>query len=214
MAMIEKAKDTIRNTALYRPLRLMKGYAMLGWELLFVSDAPEVPAPWLYKIFTIRSFVKRLGARIFIETGTNIGETLEGCRTAFETLYSVELDDVLYERARKRFEAYPQIHIFHGDSAAYLTRLVPTIEVPVVYWLDAHYSGNDTARGDKDTPIAEELTTCLNHWIPGSAILIDDARLFDGSHESYPAFAEVVALVRQHSQTMHCEMKRGIIRIY
>ncbi len=211
--MKDKIKTYLRKTRLYRPLRAAKGYAALGAELLR-PDRPDGSATWLYKIFTIRNYARELGLKVFIETGTNVGDTLDGVRPAFKELHSVELDDDLYKKASERFRKYPNITIHHGTSDTFLKEFVPRLTVPVLYWLDAHYSGHGTARAGEDSPIVAELQICLNHWKEGSAILIDDARLFDGKHASYPTVAEVEAIATEKNPKLHCVMKRGIIRIH
>jgi hypothetical protein len=66
---------------------------------------------------------------------------------------------------------------------------------PALFWLDAHYSEGVTARGDKDTPIYEELHLILNAGDIGHVIIIDDARCF-GTDPAYPSKEELVEFIR------------------
>lgn len=205
-------KKLLRKTPFWRPLRIVKGYIALAL-MLITPDRVGRPATWLYKIFTIRKYARRFHIDIFIETGTNVGETLAGVRAAFRELHSVELGDALYQKARDRFVRYSSVHIHHGESAAFLRELAPKLSRPAIYWLDAHYSENNTARGEKDSPIVDELAICLGNWRTGSVILIDDARYFDGRHASYPTVVEIEAMVKRYREGLRCVVKRDLIRI-
>jgi hypothetical protein len=44
-----------------------------------------------------------------------------------------------------------------------------------MFWLDRHYSGGFTAKGEKDCPIIEELDAISNGSHLKHSILIDDA---------------------------------------
>ncbi len=80
----------------------------------------------------------------------------------------------------------------------------------VLFWLDAHYSGGDTAHAkDCETPIKEELKTILNDN-PKHIILIDDARLFVGEND-YPKLLTIEGFVKGFGKKM--EVKDDIIRI-
>src|SRR5688500_16060897 len=52
----------------------------------------------------------------FVETGTFWGDTIEFFKHNYTRLYSIELSEDLYARARKRFEPDQQVEILHGDS--------------------------------------------------------------------------------------------------
>jgi hypothetical protein len=52
-----------------------------------------------------------------------------------------------------------------------------------LFWLDGHFCGGVSAHGDKGTPILEELNLILSHRVKEHVILIDDARLFNGTFD-------------------------------
>jgi len=63
-----------------------------------------------------------------------------------------------------------------------LQRVLPSVREPCLFWLDAHCSGGDTARGREETPVFRELPQILGHPVEGHVILIDDVQLLDGTH--------------------------------
>jgi hypothetical protein len=117
--------------------------------------------------------------------------------STFDQLYSIELSDKLYHRAKKIFRKYEHLHLLHGDSGLKISTALDQISVPTLFWLDAHYSGSGTARGSNDTPVLHELSGIFNHQVKNHHILIDDARLF-GVDPAYPTQQEVVAAAKKH----------------
>jgi hypothetical protein len=107
------------------------------------------------------------------------------CRTSFSTIYSIEIDSELAANAQRRFRNDRNIRVLHGDSGKLLPGILSEVNEPAVFWLDGHFSGPGTGRGEKDTPLEEELDAIAQHHIKKHVILIDDARLFGTT--DYPA---------------------------
>lgn len=150
--------------------------------------------PYLMKVDTIRRRASEQGIRVFIETGTYLGDMIRAQEVNFDRLLTVELDPELYRKAVHRFRRLTKISIFQGDSAVQLPKMIATINEPALFWLDAHYSGGFTARGEIDTPILGELEPILQRQFK-DVILIDDADDFDGTH-GYPTISEVASNIR------------------
>jgi hypothetical protein len=131
----------------------------------------------------------------FVETGTFMGETSLYAAGLFTTVHTIELSPSLAKRAADRFASVPNVTVHQGDSGEVLRDLLPRIDTPCLFWLDGHYSGGITARGEIDTPILAELEAIAEHAAHPNAILIDDARVF-GSDDAYPALEEVIARLR------------------
>jgi len=133
--------------------------------------------PHALKEIVVKAYAARYGIETFVETGTFRGAMVQAVISSFKEIYSIELDPMLHAEARQRFESFSHIHILDGHSAVRLGQLIEIIDKPTLFWLDAHYSGAGTARGNEDTPILEELSIIAAHPYP-DVILIDDARLF------------------------------------
>ena len=72
------------------------------------------------------------------------------------------------------------------------------------FWLDGHYSGGSTFRGEKDSPIKEELAA-IEEALPtldSVAVLIDDVRCFYSDEftalNNYPSVDYLVDWARKH----------------
>src|SRR5258708_4484486 len=143
------------------------------------------PPPEAVKRVTLADYASAFNIGTMVETGTFMGGALYALKDQFKTLYSIELSENLALQARARFRKQPHIHILQGDSGKVLPQVLSSISEPCLFWLDGHYSGGITAQADLDTPIMRELQTVFRHPCKTHVILIDDARLFDGTHD-YP----------------------------
>lgn len=152
------------------------------------------PPPHLIKQKTLIEHARHHHTPVMVETGTLHGDMVEAMKDHFEELYSIEISPELAKRAKQRFADIGKIRIIENDSAIALKDLVPQLRRPTLFWLDGHYSGGNTGKGEKITPVLEELSTIyasdLNH-----VVLIDDARLF-GTDKDYPTMEELESHVR------------------
>ncbi|WP_439493737.1 hypothetical protein [Bosea sp. (in: a-proteobacteria)] len=125
------------------------------------------------------SLARHFGITAFLETGTYRGDTLATVRGVFSRLVSIELSTEFALAAQNRFASDPAIEIIQADSAQGLERAFDAIgDAPALIWLDAHYSGGPTAKGDGNTPILAEVSQILERRSGLDIVLIDDARLF------------------------------------
>ena len=179
--------------------RLQSRYNARDFERWQEAGSP-VPPPHFVKQLMIQQYQENYGCKIFIETGTFLGDMVEAQRDRFTKIISIELDGFLFRKATKRFKQYPHIRIVQGDSGKIMPEIMKDILEPCLFWLDGHYSSGVTARGEKDCPIFEELDSIfsndkgLNH-----IILIDDARLFAGKG-GYPEVGELTDFIRSKNE--------------
>ena len=149
----------------------------------------------------------------FVETGTHKGNMVQALKKKFKKIYSIELNEALYRNARKRFAKNNHISIIFGDNSVRLKDILPKIDKPCLFWLDAHYSGEGTAKGDLETPIMEEMKLIFNNSNLKHIILIDDARLFLGKND-YPTIEKIKSLVFKYHKDWLFIIKNDIIRIH
>jgi hypothetical protein len=129
----------------------------------------------------------------------------------FMKLFSIEISHELAHKAQQRFAGDSHIQIIENDSAVALKELVPSIHEPALFWLDGHYSGGNTGKGVKETPIMEELDTILASNID-HVVLVDDARCF-GTEKDYPSLSELEKFVRSRRPDAHIFVKHDCIHI-
>ena len=120
---------------------------------------------------------QHLGLDDFVETGTYQGRTAAWAAGHFPRVTTIELSPAFHAAAVTRFQAQPQVRPLCGGSTAVLREVVPPLTRPALFWLDAHWSGLDTAGREAECPVLEEIAL-LNASPLGHVILVDDARLF------------------------------------
>lgn len=160
----------------------------------------------------LRDISQRYGVRVLVETGTYLGDTIYALYNDFDEIYSVELSEHYFNKAKKRFSSYPKIKLVFGDSGEQLFRLVPQLQQPALFWLDGHYSAGLTAKGEKECPVYEELDAIFGarqkHYI-----VIDDARLFVGKND-YPKMEELRSYVAAKQPSYTVNVENDSIRIF
>ena len=167
----------------------------------------------LIKQRTVKRYAKQFSLNTLIETGTCGGEMLYATRKIFKEIHSIELSEFLYKFAKKRLAKYKHISLYQGNSSEVLPKLLINIRQPCLFWLDAHYSGGLTTRGDQETPIMKELVAIFNHPIDKHVVLIDDAYLFTGEKD-YPKLEEVKKFISTKRNDLTLSIKSDIIRIH
>lgn len=180
----------------------------------WVQNGKPLPAPHSVKQSVIGYYRDKHKLPFFVETGTLYGNTIWNQLKSFERLYSIELSEELYKKAVKRFEKANKVDILQGDSSVVLKEIVPLLGEPSLFWLDGHYSGTGTAKGEKDCPIIEELNHILDSNLD-HVLLIDDARCFtnEGKYKDYPTIAFLKEFILSHKPGSTFEVKDDIIRI-
>jgi hypothetical protein len=124
----------------------------------------------------IRFWQNTTGHRIFIETGTYLGETTLAMADVFYHCYTIGYDRSVYDRTNVIFSDRKNITLYHGDSGKLLGSILANLNEPAIFWLDAHYSGGITGRAETDTPIRHELRQILQHSVKNHVFLEADRK--------------------------------------
>jgi hypothetical protein len=178
------------------------------WE----EKGKPAPPPHVVKQRVLKAYAKKYGLRILIETGTFLGTMVQAMKETFDRIYSIELSSELYERARNKFHGVQNIELIHGDSGIELGKIVNSINQPALFWLDSHYSGQGTAKGESDTPIFQELYHLFKSINTGHVVIIDDARFF-GTDPAYPSIKELSDFIHSKNPDVDIVVQDDSIRI-
>lgn len=130
-------------------------------------------------------FPRELGERLqaeyallsAVETGTAKGYTADVLSEMVPQVFTIELDPGVYVRARKILSRHRNVEVVFGQSQYVLNSVLPRLEGPTLWWLDAHWSGCGTAKLACECPLLQELRLIGRHR-NCDVVLIDDARLF------------------------------------
>lgn len=141
-----------------------------------------------------------------VETGTLFGNSTEVMRRVFERVFTIEIMEDLHRKALERFKNYPSVKCIHGDSGSEINNLLASGELdqPTVFFLDAHWSGDNTTNwetsnwkgynvntgyrkgdsnglpsADQQVPLMEEMNAILDTYPNKCVIYIDDMDKLD-----------------------------------
>lgn len=169
------------------------------------------PAPPHVKRAVVARYARRFRPSAFVETGTYRGDTVARLLRLVPRVISIELAPKLADDAKRRFAKHSSVEVKQGDSAVLLPEVVSFLTEPALFWLDGHFSGGSTANSG-ESPIMKELDAVLAAGI-AHVILIDDARLFDGS-DGYPTLRAVMEVVARRRPELKCTVHDDIIRVH
>ncbi len=179
---------------------------------LWMLRGKPMPPPSPMKQWIVAQYARKYGLETLIETGTYEGDMVEAMRGCFRTIHSIEIFEPLYWKAVEKFRRYDHIHLHYGDSENILPRILEQMTEPVLFWLDAHYSGKGTGKGNIGSPILRELKCIFDHPVKNHVILIDDSRLF-GKEDGFPSLNEIREFVVANHPGAEIDLEADIIRI-
>lgn len=128
-----------------------------------------------------------------IETGTYLGLTARRLSAHFQHVYTVEIDPDLHRKAAAYLRSRRNVTSMLGDGLEALPEILAKPEVTrAVVFLDGHYSGSGTGRGNEAEPAVLELPVLARFRDKVGAIMIDDFRCFS-VNDGYPSKSALVA---------------------
>jgi hypothetical protein len=192
---------------------VLEGYRIKQTYERWLEKNKPATVPHAMKPLAVKTFAQKYGVRVFIETGTFLGDMVAAVTSDFDRIYSIELSEDLFNQVAKKFAGYNHITILHGDSFQVLPGILRQINVPCLFWLDGHYSSENAEKGRGKSSIILELKQIYAHPIKNHVILIDDARLFTGKND-YPTIEFLKAFVKSVLPYYEFDIHNDIIRIY
>lgn len=167
--------------------------------------------PHIVKQRAVVEYAERYALRTLVESGTYYGEMIAAVHHRFTQIYSVEFDATLAQRAQQKFARWPQVHVEQGDSEAFIERLLPILQSPVLFWLDAGYYGWAGAIGDRDR-LVNELRAILRDREKRHVILMDDAHGLSGENGA-PTLEQLQSMLAEELRGHEVEVRHNILRI-
>ena len=137
----------------------------------FTWGIPQALAEWLGRAS---------GAQTFVETGTNTGRTAKWASKRFKKVVTIEGFEPLFRQVSSDPARPGNVSYVFGDSRSVLSGVVRELKAPALFWLDAHWCGDNSYGDAAQCPILEEIESVNRHHGEEKqhVILIDDARLF------------------------------------
>jgi len=204
----KKLKDTTFYWLIWNwRLKKRQSREIKKWRILGFPNPP----PHYYKQQVLKHYAEKYNIRIFVETGTYLGDMVEAMKASFDKIYSIEISQDFFNRTKKRFKSEEKLKLIWGDSGKKLKNVCDEINQPALFWLDGHYSGGKTEKGEKETPIFEELSHIIKKDIR-NVIIIDDARCF-GRIPDYPSIPQLKKFIISKRNDVNIIVLKDMIRI-
>lgn len=147
------------------------------------------------KIFELQNFKHNFDLTAFVETGTFRGEGTLHASHYFDQVYTIEIDEEMYNNTKNNLKHKSNIHFLLGNSADVIEELSNKINANTLFWLDAHFPGADAHKvpynHEKDPhkriPLENELKSIHKNRVGkyNDVLIIDDLWLYeDGPFQS------------------------------
>lgn len=135
---------------------------------------------------------------VAIETGTYKGETTKIIADFADFVTTIEADFGYFQKSMEALQRFENVTVLYGDSSVLIESSLPVNKTNCLMWLDAHYSGGNTAGVLNHCPLMNEL----HHILPSrnaanTVILIDDSRGLIGK-SGWPFLSELIGLLSQN----------------
>ncbi len=186
--------SSMNHRQVYQNMRGWLGYFIDIYH--FAQCSPKNPYSYT-KFRLINSVRQRTNANVFVEAGTFKGVMSARCASVFQQVYTVELDKNLASRAGKYLARKQNVYVVQGDAIQVIPVLLQSDQINnVLIFLDGHFSGGDTAKGDLVEPAVAAIKKITPYKNKIRAIIIDDFRNF-GSEYDYPTKSELLQAIEQ-----------------
>lgn len=152
----------------------------------------------------------------FIETGTFKGDTSYWASRLFQTVSTIENSDVLFRQVKEKYGHISNIRFYHGDTRFKLKEIVPALDSAAMFWLDAHWSGQNTYGAKDECPLLDELAI-INSSRFDHVVFIDDARLFlsppplPHGIDNWPDIAAILAVLQKTGKKRYIVIAEDVI---
>ena len=143
------------------------------------------------KFRQIKSVARKSGARCLIESGTYRGHNAKRCAPEFRQVVTIEIDDSLAREATQYLKDNSNVEVVKGDVIDRLPEILDRENMQdILVYLDGHFSGGRTGRGEADEPACDAINILSKYTHKLSSIIIDDFREF--GRPGWPKKSELI----------------------
>ena len=171
-------------------------------------------------IAAVRGLIKEYSVQSLVETGTLHGDTTVAMAQWGLPVCTIEIIEEQFDAVGGLLSRFSNVNQYLGSSPVVLDEILPGLERPILFFLDAHWY--------EYNPLKDELKTIGKH-APNSLVVIHDFEVpgrpelgFDwinGLHLDYGYIEEMLPLVypsgwSYHYNSIAMGMMRGVIFLY
>ena len=190
-------------------LKVLKRKFLRFDTLRWLLSGFKSPSPQWVKIRLLLS--QMIPGATLLETGTYLGDTTMRLAKKSEFVITIEPSKELFDFASWRLRQKKNVNPRFGTSEELFHKCLLDVKTRSLnIWLDGHYSGDVTFKGESDTPIASELWAIskVSDRFGAMKIFIDDIRCFyhdAGEENDYPGLQVLIDWARESGFNWHIE---------
>lgn len=124
---------------------------------------------------------------ICVETGTGLGYSTVELQKLFQKVFTIEIDQELWQDASRVFAEASNVVCIEGDSSEQLSLLLTTLQAPTIFYLDAHWSG--------DARVDWEASAWQGYAKPTSHRRVKESNELPSPQEQSPLLEEVTSIL-------------------
>jgi len=124
-----------------------------------------------------KNIVNKFEIEVLIEIGENAGQTIAQALPLCREIYAIKSSIPTYAFTAQRFKHDKHVHVFPGEPADILSKILPFIKGKILFVLDSHGDLTTTTRR-KYNPIFEEIRAIIACSINDGVILINNMHYF------------------------------------
>jgi hypothetical protein len=128
----------------------------------------------------VQELVEQNGIKTIVETGTFKGDTTVGFAKMVDSVYTIEINPKYRDEAMVQLKEHDNIVSLLGNAPEVLDEIIPEVEHPSIFFLDAHWGAN---------PLLGELATIAKHKIR-PVIIIHDFKVPDHPELGFDTYPE------------------------
>ena len=158
------------------------------------------------------------GAKWFVETGTEYGDTAKWASGVFDHVVTIEASPQHFEASAPILDPLENVTRVFGESHKMLREVdtwIPSWE-PVIYYLDAHWStgpvDDDYYGRNTPCPLLKEIAAVKSRSGGLNYIFIDDVRMFSypgyvpkGSTQTNPSLREIILALWNYEVAVYAD---------
>lgn len=196
-----------RPKSIFVYFRILNGLSRTGVDNLKTWHLRNYNSP--SPAFVKHNVLLKWGGRgTWIESGTYMGDTTFFLSKHAQKIITIEPQDKYAQDARFRFIDLDKVTVVQGLSenvmGSIISSLEPEMQNDVSFWLDGHFSADETFKGPIDTPIVAELEAIAENFskFQKITVLVDDIRCFGSNnmnYSDYPSLDFLVDWARTHN---------------
>jgi hypothetical protein len=169
-------------------------------------DIIETAVPW-WMVISCRN---RWLLEYFVETGTSIGLTAVTASQHFRHVHTIELAPGPYNNPVPSLIEAANVTRYLGSSPLVIPTILPRLDKPTFWYLDAHWSGGGLKYGP-ECPLLDEIAAIGARDTSHDVIMIDNYGAFESCtsvHDptQWPSVDQIVAHLHHHCPSLHASV--------